>query len=61
VRYATAKQFGLIYWCLNPSSEDTGGFLNPDWMTVDESKAEVLNLAKHSEVRKHLRAFKRLR
>lgn len=57
--YLTAKSFGHFYWCLNPSSQDTGGFLSDDWSTVEERKVDVLSRAKFTPVQSHLRAFKR--
>lgn len=31
-----------FYWDFNPNSGDTGGFLNDDWRTHDEHKAQLL-------------------
>lgn len=31
------------YWCLNPTSADTGGILQNDWKTVDQDKQQYLN------------------
>jgi endoglucanase len=30
----------FYYWCLNPDSSDTGGILNYDWTTIDQSKMD---------------------
>lgn len=59
VSYVTAKNVGHFYWCLNPSSADTGGLFHDDWATTVERKVDVLSRAKFTPVRPHLRAFKR--
>jgi hypothetical protein len=59
VRYLVAKGFSHFYWCLNPSSGDTGGFMLDDWVTVDGSKARVLERTKSSHVAANLYHFKR--
>jgi aryl-phospho-beta-D-glucosidase BglC (GH1 family) len=40
-------QYGLhhTFWCLNPNSGDTGGLLNDDWATWDETKYALLKPA----------------
>jgi endoglucanase len=32
----------FTYWCLNPNSGDTGGILNDDWTTVNQTKQSYL-------------------
>ena len=34
--------FNWTFWCLNPDSGDTGGILNNDWTTVDQTKQSYL-------------------
>jgi len=36
------KGFSFTYWCLNPDSGDTGGILNNDWTTVNQTKMSYL-------------------
>lgn len=36
------KGLSFTYWCLNPNSGDTGGILNADWTTVDQTKYDML-------------------
>lgn len=39
-----AQKMGIswTYWCFNPNSGDTGGILNNDWQTVDETKMTAI-------------------
>ncbi|MBN2738344.1 MAG: cellulase family glycosylhydrolase [Spirochaetales bacterium] len=39
------------FWCMNPNSGDTGGILKQDWVTVNQSKMDLLRpyLAKSGE------------
>jgi hypothetical protein len=36
--------YGLsqTFWCLNPNSGDTGGLLNGDWQSWDETKYDII-------------------
>jgi endoglucanase len=33
---------GWTFWCINPDSGDTGGILNDDWLTVNQTKQNYL-------------------
>lgn len=57
--YIRSKGFGSFYWCVNPSSGDTGGFLLEDWKTIDEEKARQLHALPSSSVRDRIDHFKR--
>jgi endoglucanase len=37
------NQFSYAYWAWNADSGDTGGILNNDWTTVNQSKMDVLS------------------
>ena len=39
-KYLNAKDSGYFYFCLNPSSHDTGGLFRDDWVTLDQNKIE---------------------
>jgi endoglucanase len=43
VDYAGTKRMSWTYWSWNPNSGDTGGILNDDWTTVNQTKQAVLN------------------
>jgi hypothetical protein len=44
IKYLATRAFsGLFYFCLNPSSHDTGGIIQEDWLTP---VAEKMNLLK---------------
>lgn len=38
-----ATGMNWTFWCLNPNSGDTGGILNDDWTTVNQTKQSYLN------------------
>lgn len=40
IKLGATDQF---YWCLNPTSSDTGGILNGDWATPVQYKLTLLN------------------
>ena len=40
--YIGANGLSFTYWCLNPNSNDTGGILQDDWLTVNTAKQAVL-------------------
>lgn len=40
--YVQQHQLSFAYWCLNPNSGDTGGILQDDWKTVNQSKQAAL-------------------
>ena len=42
VRYIKDKRLHFAYWSLNPNSQDTGGILNDDWVSVDPAKKKML-------------------
>jgi len=43
VDYISQKNLYWAYWCWNPNSNDTGGVLNDNWMTINELKQQMLN------------------
>jgi endoglucanase len=42
VDYIDDNGLNFAYWCWNPNSGDTGGILNDDWTTLDDSKVDML-------------------
>ncbi len=42
VNYVRQKNLGFSYWSWNPNSDDTGGILRDDWLTVETPKQELL-------------------
>ncbi len=40
--YIAENDLHFTYWSWNPNSSDTGGILQDDWMTVDQSKQSVI-------------------
>lgn len=57
VDYMAAKRFGSFYWCVNPTSNDTAGFLLDDWRTVDKRKALTLSALKSTSVQDNMEHF----
>jgi endoglucanase len=43
VDFLKTRGIGYAYWSWNPDSGDTGGLLEADWKTVDQSKLDVLS------------------
>jgi len=43
VAFMHAHGMSYAYWAWNADSGDTGGILNNDWTTVNQSKLEVLS------------------
>jgi endoglucanase len=43
IDYLGAKKMSWTYWSWNPNSGDTGGILNDDWTTVNQTKQTALN------------------
>jgi endoglucanase len=43
IDYLGAKKMSWTYWSWNPDSGDTGGILNDDWTTVNQTKQTALN------------------
>jgi endoglucanase len=43
VSYLQTNHISYAYWAWNADSGDTGGILNNDWTTVNQSKMDVLN------------------
>ena len=43
IDYMAAKRMSWTYWSWNPNSGDTGGILNDDWTTVNQTKQTALN------------------
>eukprot|EP00967_Tisochrysis_lutea_P078963 scaffold107831_cov28-Tisochrysis_lutea.AAC.1 len=43
IRFFAHERVGLFYFCLNPTSEDTGGILANDWTTPVAGKLELLS------------------
>ncbi|HEY9820017.1 MAG TPA: cellulase family glycosylhydrolase [Candidatus Sericytochromatia bacterium] len=42
VDYIRQKDLSFSYWSWNPNSQDTGGILQDDWLSVDAAKQELL-------------------
>ena len=42
VEYLVDRGIGSFYWCLNPESDDTGGLLEDDWVTLSTSRVALL-------------------
>lgn len=42
VDFVRQKQLGFSYWSWNPNSDDTGGILLDDWLSVDIPKQQLL-------------------
>ena len=42
VDYISQKNLSFAYWSWNPNSDDTGGILQDDWISVDAPKQEIL-------------------
>lgn len=43
VSFLKANNISYTYWAWNPNSGDTGGILNNDWTTINQSKMDVLS------------------
>jgi endoglucanase len=43
VQYLKDNNLSFTYWCLNPNSDDTGGILNDDWMSIQTTKQNLLS------------------
>jgi endoglucanase len=43
IDYLGTKKMSWTYWSWNPNSGDTGGILNDDWTTVNQTKQTALN------------------
>jgi endoglucanase len=43
IEFLKVNSVSYTYWAWNPDSLDTGGILQDDWTTVDQSKLKVLN------------------
>ncbi|WP_232231828.1 cellulase family glycosylhydrolase [Coleofasciculus chthonoplastes] len=42
VNFVQKEDLGFAYWSWNPNSDDTGGLLKDDWLTVQEPKQDLL-------------------
>jgi endoglucanase len=42
VDYIRQKNLSFAYWSWNPNSDDTGGILQDDWLSVEASKQDLL-------------------
>ncbi|HBL13402.1 MAG TPA: glycoside hydrolase [Cyanobacteria bacterium UBA11162] len=42
IEFVRQKDLSFAYWSWNPNSDDTGGVLLDDWLTVDAPKQELL-------------------
>jgi endoglucanase len=42
MQYVDANGISFTYWSLNPNSGDTGGILNDDWTTINQTKQSIL-------------------
>lgn len=43
--YLVERDIGWIWWSWNPNSGDTGGILQADWVSVDQTKMDLLRKA----------------
>ncbi len=43
VDYIAKNKLSFAYWCWNPNSKGTGGVLQDDWQTVNDSKQALLS------------------
>ncbi|MEM6751496.1 MAG: glycoside hydrolase family 5 protein [Cyanobacteria bacterium P01_C01_bin.38] len=43
VNFIAENKLSFAYWCWNPNSKGTGGVLQDDWETVNDSKQALLN------------------
>jgi endoglucanase len=43
VDFLKSRSINYTYWSWNPDSGDTGGILEPDWKTVDQTKLHILS------------------
>ncbi|MBV6621630.1 MAG: glycoside hydrolase family 5 protein [Rivularia sp. (in: Bacteria)] len=43
VNFIAKNKLSFAYWCWNPNSKGTGGVLQDDWRTVNDSKQALLN------------------
>ncbi|MDJ0659017.1 MAG: glycoside hydrolase family 5 protein [Crocosphaera sp.] len=43
IEYIKHKKLSFTYWCLNPNSDDTGGLLLEDWITIESQKQNLLS------------------
>ena len=50
MEYFPTQDIGVFYFCLNPSSDDTGGVLDKDWRTPVKEKLDVLALLPSTDV-----------
>jgi endoglucanase len=48
ISYLQLNGFDYTYWSWNPNSGDTGGILQDDWMTLDDSKLIQLQASQSS-------------
>ena len=37
-----STDYSWTFWCLNPNSDDTGGILQDDWVSVEQWKLDAL-------------------
>lgn len=56
IEFFRDHSIGLFYFCLNPSSRDTGGILKKDWSTPDSDKIKLLSRLSTSDVVRHILA-----
>jgi endoglucanase len=45
VSYIVTNKLSFSYWCWNPNSNDTGGILKDDWMSIQTEKQAALQPA----------------
>ena len=48
--YLKENKIGSFYWCLNPSSSDTGGILDTDWKTPMTQKLDILSHVRSTDI-----------
>eukprot|EP00966_Prymnesium_polylepis_P177823 4117984-Prymnesium_polylepis.1 len=50
MEYFPTQDVGIFYFCINPTSEDTGGVLAEDWRTAVQFKLDLLALLPATDV-----------
>ena len=43
VTFLHTRGISYTYWAWNPNSGDTGGILNDDWTSINQSKLNILS------------------
>lgn len=50
IAYLVERGIGLFYFCIQPTSSDTGGILKDDWTTPQEEKLKLLSALPSTDV-----------